>query len=88
MSSFLQNWQFDLTYIYIMYMYIYFTKHFDIGQSLLCSWLKCRLANHRIWGQKPRHADINSKNNQHRKHKKEKERKIRSHCILTTVALQ
>lgn len=44
-----------------MYMYIYFTKPFDIGQPLLCSWLKCRLANHRIWGQEPTHADINSK---------------------------
>lgn len=61
MSSFLQNWQVDLTYIYIMYMYIYFTKPFDIGQPLLCSCLKCRLANHCIWGQRPTHADINSK---------------------------
>lgn len=44
-----------------MYMYIYFTKPFDIGQPLLCSCLKCRLANHLIRGQKPTHADITSK---------------------------
>lgn len=77
MSSFLQNWQFDLTYIYIMYMYIYFTRLFDIGQPLLCSWLKCRLAYHRIWGQKPTHADINRKiiNTKNKSNQKEKKKK-------------
>lgn len=78
MSSFLQNWQVDLTYIYIMYMYIYFTKPFDIGQPLLCSWLKMQIGKSPyMGGQKLTHADINSKiiNTENKKPKGEGKKK-------------
>lgn len=53
-------------------MYIYFTNPFDIGQKK-----KCRLTNHLIWGQKPTHADINSKRikTENIRNQKEREKK-------------